>query len=413
MGEHKRTHLQPGVHWPSLTLLAVGHVVNDMHQGAVPALLPFLVMQRGLSLTAAAGLVVAATVLSSLVQPLLGHVSDRRPLPWLMPLGVFLGGVGITLTGIVSSYGGLILTMLLTGMGVAIFPEAARCANYVSGTHRATGMSVFAVGGNAGFALGPVLVTMLVVTWGIGGTLGILIPASGMAAALLWALPQLRAVRRHAAVSPSATMVVPPAWGPFIRLTAMIILRSAIYFGLTTFVPLYYVQVLYQSTADGTTALSVMLLAGAVGTLVGGRLADTYGRRRVLVGSFALLPLLLLGFMFAGPAWAYLFLAGIGAVTIATFSVAVVLGQEYLPNNIGIASGVTLGLAIGLGGVGVPLLGLLADRYGLGTAFVTMAALSMVAAGVAGTLPPPPARGEQEDHGSTCISDDPPTVSAR
>jgi len=375
-------------------LLSVGHVVNDMNQGAVPALVPFLVIQRGLSFTAAAGLVVAAMVLSSLVQPLLGHISDRRPLPWLMPLGVFLGGLGIALIGIAPSYGGLILAMLLSGVGVAIFhPEAARFANYVSGTHRATGMSVFAVGGNTGFALGPVLVTTLVLTWGIGGTLGILIPASSMAVALLLAVPHMRTVRREAAVSSRETMMVPPAWGPFIRLAGMIILRSAIYFGLTTFVPLYYVQVFQQSTADGNTALSVMLLTGAVGTLVGGRLADRYGRRVVLVGSFALLPLVMLGFMLAGPAWAYLFLAFMGAMTIANFSVAVVLGQEYLPNNIGIASGVTLGLAIGLGGVGVPLLGLLADRYGLGTAFATMAALSMVAASVAWTLPPPPAQG--------------------
>src|SRR5687768_1998880 len=124
--------------------LSAGHLFTDLNQGAVAALLPFLVAERGLTLAAAGALVLAATVSSSVVQPLFGVFSDNRPLPSLMPLGVLLGGVGMALVGVASSYSLIFLCVVLSGIGVAAFhPEAARFANYVSGSRRAQGMSFF------------------------------------------------------------------------------------------------------------------------------------------------------------------------------------------------------------------------------------------------------------------------------
>ena len=137
----------------------------------------------------------------------------------------------------------------------------------------------------------------------------------------------------------------------------MIALRSFVYFGLVTFIPLYYVGVLHTSKAAGNAALSAMLLGGAAGTLVGGPLADRFGRRTVLIGSMSLLPPLIVGFLLSGPVLAVVFAALAGAATIATFAVTIVMGQEYLPGRLGVAAGVTIGLSIGLGGVGAPLLG--------------------------------------------------------
>ena len=154
------------------------------------------------------------------------------------------------------------------------------------------------------------------------------------------------------------------AWGPFALLAAVIAVRSFVYFGMVTFIPLYYENVLHTSKALGSVALSAMLFGGAVGTLTGGPLADRFGRRNVLIGSMLVIPPLVVGFLLSGPIVAIGFAALAGAATIATFAVTIVMGQEYLPGRLGVSAGVTIGLSIGLGGVGAPLLGLLAEAQG-------------------------------------------------
>src|SRR5207248_2693672 len=130
----------------------------------------FLISKNNLSYAAASALVLAATVSSSVIQPLFGHVSDRLSLPWLMPLGPALGGLGVALAGFTSTYALTFAAIVLSGIGVAAFhPEGSRFANYVSGARRASGMSLFSVGGNVGFALGPVLVTPLMLAFGLHG----------------------------------------------------------------------------------------------------------------------------------------------------------------------------------------------------------------------------------------------------
>ena len=181
-----------GVDRRAMSALSAGHLFTDLNQGAVAALLPFLVAERGISLAAAGGLVLAATLSSSVVQPLFGVFSDRRPLPVFMPLGVLVAGVGMALVGVAPGYAGIFLCIVLSGIGVAAFhPEAARFANYVSGSGRARGMSFFSVGGNAGFALGPVVTTPLVLLFGLPGTLFLLIPATLMTAVLSTELPRM------------------------------------------------------------------------------------------------------------------------------------------------------------------------------------------------------------------------------
>lgn len=372
-----------------MTVLAVGHLCNDLYQGAVPALLPFLIAARGLSYTAAAGLVLAATVISSLVQPTLGHYSDRHPLPWLLPAGVLVGALGLALAGLAPSYPLLCGSVILSGMGVAAFhPDAARFATHVSGQRRASGMSLFAVAGNAGFALGPLAATPLVLRFGLSGVGFLLAPAALVALLLAVELPRLMTFRPAIAGGRSGPPAAPAMWGAFCRLSGVVVLRSVVYFGLLTFVPLYYVRMLGTSAATANRALAVISLAGAAGTLLGGRLADRVGRRVVVAGALGLVTPLLLGFLAVGPALGFIFLALLGVATIAPFSVSVVMGQEYLPGRLGIASGVTMGLAIGLGGVGAPLLGLVADRFGLVATLVVIAALPILAVALALTLPP-------------------------
>ncbi len=377
-----------GVDRRAMAALSAGHLFTDVSQGSVPALLPFLISQHHLNYAAASALVLAATISSSVIQPLFGHVSDRISLPWLMPLGPALGGLGICLAGFAPSYALTFAAIVLSGIGVAAFhPEGSRFANYVSGARRASGMSLFSVGGNIGFALGPVLVTPLVLAFGLHGTAFVLIPTWLMAAVLVHELPRLKAFRSDPVASRSHAADQREQWGPFALLGGVIALRSFVYFGLVTFLPLYYINVLHTSKALGNTALAAMLLGGAAGTLTGGPLADRFGRRAVLVGSMLLLPPLITAFLLSGPALGIVFASLAGAATIATFAVTIVMGQEYLPGRLGLAAGVTIGLSIGLGGVGAPLLGLLADAHGLRSVFVTIAVLPLLALALSLVLP--------------------------
>ena len=373
-----------------MAVLSGGHLFTDIAQGSIPALLPFLISRDHLNYASASALILAATISSSVIQPLFGHISDRRSLPWLMPLGPVLGGIGVGLVGIAPNYGLTFAAVVVSGIGVAAFhPEGSRFANYVSGSRRSSGMSLFSVGGNIGFALGPVLVTPLVLVFGMPGTLFVIVPTALMSVVLALELPRLKTFRSDLSGGRVAPNQSHDAWGPFTILGLVIALRSFVYFGFVTFIPLYYVHVLHTSKALGSAALTAMLAGGAAGTLIGGRLADRFGRSAVLRGSMLLLPPLIVGFLVSGPALALVFAALAGSATIATFAVTIVMGQEYLPGRIGVASGVTIGLSIGLGGVGAPLLGLLADSSGLPAVFDLIAVFPLIALGLAQLLPTP------------------------
>jgi len=374
----------------SLTVLGLAHMCADMCQGAVPALLPFLAAQRGYSYTALGSLVLAATIGSSLIQPIFGLVSDRVRQPWLMPFGVLVAGAGLALAGPAPSYGWTVAAIAVSGLGVAAFhPEGARFAGVAAGERRGRGMSMFSVGGNAGFALGPLLTTPLVLGFGLAGTLGLLLPGLVMAVVLRRHLGRLRDLDGHRAAAATAggARRVPDRWGPFSRMGTVVALRSGVYFGLQSFVPLWFVQRLGSTESVGNAALTAMLVAGALGTLAGGTLVDRVGPRAVLVGTMVASIPFLVAFPLVGTGVAFGLLAAIGLVTIASFSVTVVLGQQYLPNRTGLASGVTLGLAIGVGGLVATALGVLADARGLESVMWVIAALPVPAALLSLTLP--------------------------
>ena len=382
--------MEKGVDGRAMSVLSAGHLFTDLNQGAVAALVPFFVSERGLSLAAAGSLVLAATLSSSIVQPLFGLFSDKKPLPSLMPLGVIFGGVGVALAGVAPSFVWIFLSVVLSGLGVAAFhPESARFAAYVSGSRRARGMSFFSVGGNAGFALGPVLATPLVLLFGLPGTIFLVLPALAMGLVLFHELPRLLSFRPEAVggEGEGREETAPDLWWPFARMVGVVTVRSFVYFGLVTFVASYYIRELDTSAGLANAALSVMLLAGAVGTLVLGSMADRFGRRAILAATMLVLAPLIYAFTLAGPLAGMVLLAAIGAVTIGTFGVTTVLGQEYLPGRIGVAAGITMGLSIGLGGVGAPFLGAFADAYGLPTMMLALAALPPIGLALSLTLP--------------------------
>jgi len=366
-------------------LLSAGHLFTDINQGAVPALLPFFVAEYALSYQQVAGLVFAGTIASSVVQPLFGRYADRSSAAWLMPVGIAAAGVGLALTGVFSSYWPMAAGLMLSGLGVAAFhPEAARSMNAAAGLRKATGMSVFSIGGTAGFALGPLAATGLMLAFGVRGAVWMALPAAAYAAVLLTqlpALPRLRHSHRPAAGAEPGAAASPDAWGPFGVLAAAITLRSVLFFGFNTFLPLYWIDVLGQSAAAGGAILSLWLGSGVIGSLVGGRLSDRYGARRVgLISTLLIAPLVPVFVVLRHPLPAGLLIVLMSILMTLPSSGLIVLGQDMVPNHVGVASGVTIGLSVSVGGASAPLLGWMADNFGIPTALSGLTAVPLVIA---------------------------------
>lgn len=364
-----------------LGVLAFSHACVDLANGAVPALLPFLIIERGYSYAETTALLLAVTVTSSFLQPFFGHVADTRRMSWLMPTGLAVAGAGIAFVGIADAYWLTFLLVAVAGIGSAAFhPEAARFANFVSGPLRARGMSLFSVGGNSGFAAGPILVTPLVVAFGLSGTLWLLLPFAAFAALLIRSLPYLAGFADRPATSPAGDRGASherDRWGPFWILATVSALRSGLYFGMQAFVPAYFILKFAASAGEANAALTLLLVCGAFGTLVGGWLGDRIGLKQILMICLAVLPPLVLGLLISGQVIGYVLMALVGFFTVGTFSPTVVLGQQLLPNRIGTASGVTLGAAIGVGGAIAAALGPVADSAGLETAIIIIAILPL------------------------------------
>ena len=370
-------------------LLAAGHCIIDVNQGSLTALLPFLKSAHALSYAQAAMILLIANLTSSIIQPLFGYLSDQIARRWLLPVSVMLSGIGLGFTGLAPTYGVVLVLIVVTGIGVAAWhPEGYKTATGVAGDRKATALSWFSFGGNVGIAVGPAIITTLVTTLGLAGTLGMMVPSAIMAALILAALPLIgRAaapVRTSAAQARGANRP-----GALALLIGVVTLRSWTTLGFSTFVPFFYIDVLRQDPAMVGPLLFVFLGGGALGSIVAGPLADRWGPRAFIRWVFlAALPFGI-GFMLADGLLRFVMLALFGALMTSSFSVSVVLAQAYLPRNAGMASGLIVGFAIGTGGLAVTLLGVLADHYGVAAALWSAALLPMAGFAAARFLPAP------------------------
>jgi MFS transporter, FSR family, fosmidomycin resistance protein len=368
-----------------MALLSSGHFATDFANGALPALLPFLKDRFSLSYTAVGAVILASQASSSLTQPLFGLWSDRRGAMWLLPAGVALAGVGIALAADAPSFWLVLLLVLISGLGSAAYhPEGSKFAGFVSGRKRASGMAWFSIGGNLGFGVGPIVATVVVAAFDLRGGLLLAIPGLIVAAALLAWASYLRGF------APEAGAARAPVGDddPFAMklLLGVIALRSVAWFGLITFVPLWEVSI-GHSKSYGNHLLALMLFAGGVGTLALGPLADRFGRRPVLLASVVATGPLILLFVLVGGVPGVLALALIGVCVVGTFGVTMVMGQEYMPRHVGTASGLVIGLSVGIGGIAAIALGSLADATSLRTALFVAAGAPVLASGLALLLP--------------------------
>jgi FSR family fosmidomycin resistance protein-like MFS transporter len=344
-------------------------------------LLPAIIPALGLTLGLAGGLVALYMATSSLVQPLVGHLADRNGLRWPAWAGVLASGLGAGLLGLAPNYAAVVGLLLLGGVGTAIFhPVAGAMVGAAAPEHRrGRWLGFFVTAGNFGNALGPLALGFLLSTYGLAGTWPIALPALLMALLVAWLAPRQRGPRK---VVPPLLQVLRQHRRMLGALILVVALRAWISTALLTFLPLLARARGLDLGASAQT-ISAYLAAGAIGGLVGGFAADRWGRDRVIVGAMLLMvPFgLLLALREAADLPFFAAAAGAGFCLNASLVVLTIRGQESVPGSVGMVTGIMLGLSIGLGGLAVAPVALLAEQIG-----IPAAAALVVCMGLAGAL---------------------------
>ena len=314
-----------------------------------------------------------------------------------MPAGVLLAGAAMGLSGMFKEYWAIFTAITISGIGSAIFhPEAARMVNKISGTKRGTALSIFSVGGNSGFAVGPMITIAGITLFGMKGTAVLCLLAILTTTVLILYIPKIKAEIIKTASTKNAAATSGTAkkkggyndWNAFLRLTLLIICSSIVVCGLRSFIPLYWVRILGLSENAAGSALSLLFAIGVVTTFIGGILADKFGYLKIVRGSYILLAVMVaILSQTTNATIGYLLMIPIGFAMFSPFSSVVVLGQNYLARSIGFASGVTMGLSFSVGGILVPLIGWFADGYGLTATMELLTIIAICAAAFSLLLP--------------------------
>ncbi|MDD1729083.1 MAG: MFS transporter [Methanospirillum sp.] len=342
--------------------LTLAHLVNDIYAPVLMALQPVLITMYGYGYFEAALLPVTHSIVSSLLQPLFGRLADSRGLRVSVGLSILLSGVGISLLGLIpDQYLAMLLCVVISGVGHASFHPGALCkvSALATGGSRGRLTSFFVVGGNMGMALGPIIAGIVLTSGGIPMVTTLIVPAI-LAAAVLYLKP-------IPDVCPVAKQPAPAGgedWNPVILLFAGSTLRSWVTFGAMTYIPTFLVLQGYP-LMEATTLVSVMLFAGVVGQISGGVLSDRVGRKPiVVVSTLASIPAFI-GILMTHGILLILCMLLFGYLLWASFAVTIAMAHEQIPSQIGLISGLFLGIAMGAGGIGVSISGAIADQIGL------------------------------------------------
>ena len=353
-----------------LAALSVSHLLNDAMQSLVPAVYPLLKDKYALSFTQVGLITFTFQATASLLQPVVGLSTDRRPRPFSLAFGMVFTFVGLLMLAAADRFGAILLAAGLVGVGSSVFhPEASRVARMASGGRHGFAQSFFQVGGNAGTALGPLLAAFIVVPLG-QGSLAWCSAAALTAIAILYAVGRWydrrlvdgRLGRRAAAEA--------PAGGPSkarvrVAVGVLLVLIFSKYFymaSLGSYYTFYLMERFGVSVETAQLDLFVFLGAVAVGTLAGGPIGDRIGFKAVIWASIlGVVPFTLI-LPYANLFWTVALTVPIGMVLASAFSAIIVYAQELLPSRVGTVAGLFFGFAFGMGGLGAGLLGVLADR---------------------------------------------------
>jgi MFS transporter, FSR family, fosmidomycin resistance protein len=356
-----------------LLAISLVHLFNDTIQAIIPAILPIFKDTMKLNFTQSGIIVFALNMTSSVMQPVVGLYSDRKPRPYMLPIGMGFTLLGVLGLALAPNYWLVLLSVLLVGVGSAIFhPEGSRVAYMAGGSRRGLAQSIFQVGGNSGQSLASLMTALIFVPFGqLGAIWFTAVAAIGVAVQLYIS----RWYSGYMAVHPPAarktgTRAMDPSRKRQISfavcmLIFLVFARSWYHAGITIYFPFELMEKFGMTLEHAQVYIFLFAAAGAVGTFMGGPLSDKFGRRNIIffsmVGSAPLAMLL----PYANEFWSYVILLINGFVILSSFSVTVVYAQELIPGKIGTVSGLITGLAFGLGALGAVALGGLADTFHL------------------------------------------------
>ncbi|MBP9560820.1 MAG: MFS transporter, partial [Syntrophorhabdaceae bacterium] len=320
---------------------------------------------------------------SSILQPLFGFYSDKKEKAILLPIGLLAAGIGYSLLSLPNNYIMILFLVVISGLGIAAYhPEGYKTAHFFTGAKSVTGMSIFSVGGNLGFSLGPIISIYLIHHFGFS-YLPLMVVISLVCTAIIISFKKTIIIpdSEHAQRQQSIVRSQPGTYLPLIIVILVVIMRSWTQMGLLSYIPFYYIDYMKGDPLIAGKLVFIYLLCGAAGTLFGSPFADRWGHRFFLRLTMFLatvtLPLIFVPFV--QNSFLLYFVLGLqGMFMISTFSVTIVMAQKLLPNRLGIASGLMVGFAIGTGGIGVTLLGLVADNYGVPAALKSICILPLV-----------------------------------
>ena len=377
--------------------LAIGHMVTDLQSGALPIVLPHLKELFALSYSQLASIVLLQNIMSSVIQPAFGYLTDKKSLPTFLPICAAMAGAGFAFVGWVKSYELLLLTVIFISLASATYhPQASKTVNFLSGTtNKGRNMGIFSLGGNAGMAVGSIMMTLLLgLPGGLHNTMYFVLPGLIVFALMHSCMPiykevNLRHIQQQSQASKRESEKSMPYFGLFLLLF-YIFMRSSIHSGISTYLPLFFMNFRGFDPVFASSLVSGFLLGGVGGTLVGAELNDKLGPRKIMLGSIIFsIPAIGAITIVESPVWAMVAVVAAGFFIIGSFATTIVLAQSLMPYYVGMASGLTIGFSVGLGGFGVTILGILADTYGLPFTMNIITWLPIAAALVALRIPVP------------------------
>ncbi|MGG0075756.1 Fosmidomycin resistance protein [Bacillus cereus] len=357
-----------------LFAISFGHFLNDSMQAVVPALFPILEKTMNLSYMQVGWIAFALNMTSSIMQPVFGMYSDKKPSPFLLPIGMFSSMLGMIGLAFAPNFIIVIISVLFIGLGSAVFhPEGARVAYMAAGAKRGLAQAIYQVGGNTGNSLAPIFTALIFVPLGQIGSLGFTAFAAVGIVLLIfvsnWYRNELAtgAVRRkkRAALEAENAIVSTHIKFVIILLVFLTFVRSWYGAGIGNFYQFYLIEHYGLSIKNAQYFVFAFMIAGVLGTFFGGPLADRFGKKTIIVFSMLGSAPLALLLPHVSLVWVVPLFLCIGFISSSSFSVIVVYAQELVPGKVGMVSGLIVGLAFGLGALGSVVLGKLADIYSL------------------------------------------------
>ncbi|MDN7243086.1 MFS transporter [Planococcus sp. N028] len=373
--------------YPVMFAMGACHLLNDSLQAVVPAMFPILEADLGLTYTQLGLIAFALNMVASVLQPVVGYISDRKPMPFALPLGMASSFLGIAGLAFAPEYWLIVVSVIFLGFGSAIFhPEGSRVAFMAAESKRGLSQSIYQVGGNSGQALAPLISAFILVPLGQrGAALFLFVAAIGifiLTRISFWYRERLakeKLQKGKKTILSSLPAMTKKQVGVALTLLLVIIFARSFYVTNMTSFYIFHLMESYKLTIQqGQLYIFLFLAVGAAGTFFGGPLADKIGRKNVIVLSL-LVPIPLAAVLPYVPLFAVvLLLALIGFFIMLSFSVTVVYAQELVPSKIGTMSGLTVGLAFGMGAIGGVVIGMLMDAIGVYETMIIVSFLPII-----------------------------------